>query len=69
MNLYYNQNYTKEQIESILVKIKDCVVNRRFTISKNEHRQENIDFINEYNIRSDRQTSILLHIRTEDFCH
>ncbi|WP_242984101.1 hypothetical protein [Clostridium putrefaciens] len=45
------------------------MVNRRFTISKNEHRQENIDFINEYNIRSERQSSILLQIQTEDFCH
>ena len=69
MNPYYNQNYTREQIDAILDKIKDCVVNRRFTISKNEHRQENIDFINEYNIRSERQSSIPLQIQTEDFCH
>ncbi|SUY47644.1 Uncharacterised protein [Clostridium putrefaciens] len=69
MNPYYNQNYTREQIDAILDKIKRCVVNRRFTISKNEHRQENIDFINEYNIRSERQSSILLQIQTEDFCH
>ena len=66
---HYNQNYTKEQIDFILAKIKDCVANRQFTISRNEHRQENIDFINEYNIRSDRQASILLQIETEDFCH
>ena len=69
MNPYYNQNYTREQIDAILDKIKDCVVNRRFTISKNENRQENIDFINEYNIRSERQSSIPLQIQTEDFCH
>lgn len=69
MNLFYNQNYIREQIAAILEKIKDCVVNKRFTISKNEHRQENIDFINEYNIRSERQSSILLQIQTEDFCH
>ena len=69
MNPYYNQNYNKKQINLILDKINDCVLNRRFTISKNEHRQENIVFINEYNIRSDRQTSILLNIRAEDFCH
>lgn len=69
MNPHYNQNYTREQIDAILDKIKDCVANSRFTISKNEHRQENIDFINEYNLRSERQTSILLQIKTEDFCH
>jgi len=69
MNPYYNQNYTREQIDVILDKIKGCVVNRRFTISKNKHRQKNIDFINEYNIRSERQSSILLQIKMEDFCH
>jgi hypothetical protein len=69
MNQYYNQNYTREQIDAILVKIKDCVVNNKYTIALNENRQENVDFINEYNIRSDKQKSILLQLRTEDFCH
>lgn len=69
MNRYYNQNYTREQIEEILEKIKGCVRNKQFTISMNVRRQENIDFINEYNIRSERQSSILLQIQTEDFCH
>ena len=69
MNPYYNQNYTREQIDAILDKIKDCVVNNKYTIALNEYRQENVDFINEYNIRSDKQKSILLQLRTEDFCH
>lgn len=69
MNPYYNQNHTREQIDAILDKIKDCVVNNKYTIALNENRQENVDFINEYNIRSDKQKSILLQIRIEDFCH
>jgi len=69
MNPYYNQNYTREQIDAILNKIKDCVVDNKYTIALNENRQENVDFINEYNIRSDKQKSILLQLRTEDFCH
>lgn len=69
MNSCYNQNYTKKQIKFILDKIKDCVMNKKFVISKNNHRQENIDFINEYNIRSDKQVSILLQIGVEDFCY
>lgn len=69
MNPYYNQNYTREQIDAILNKIKECVINNKFTISKNENRQENIDFINEYNIRSDKQKTILLQIQSDDFCH
>lgn len=69
MNPHYNQNYSREEIKDILAKIKECVTGGKYTISLNERRQENIDFINEYNIRSDRQKSILMQIEVEDFCH
>lgn len=69
LNPYYNQNYTRAEIDAILEKIKSCVESGRYTISQNENRQENIDFINEYNIRSEKQKSILMQIETEDFCH
>jgi len=35
----------------------------------NEFRQENLDFIRENNLTSERQRRILLQIQTEDFCH
>lgn len=69
MNPHYNQNYTKDEVRNILEIIKGCVRNKRYTIALNENRQENIDFINEYNIRSSKQKSILLEIQAEDFCH
>ena len=69
MNRFYNQNYSREEIKDILAKIKECVSAGKYTISLNERRQENIDFINEYNIRSDKQKSILMRIEVEDFCH
>lgn len=69
MNPYYNQNYIREQIDVIVDKIKDCVVSNKYSIALNENRQENIDFINEYNIRSSKQKSILLQLKTDDFCH
>ncbi|HBQ27145.1 MAG TPA: hypothetical protein DD791_12180, partial [Syntrophomonas sp.] len=69
MNSYYNQNYTKEQIVLILQTIHDCVRESRFYISKNENRQENIDFKNKYNLTSKKQKEILLQIVPEDFCH
>jgi len=50
MNPHYNQNYTEEQIVAVLQTIQDCVRESRFVISKNENRQENIDFINGYNL-------------------
>lgn len=69
MNPHYNQNYTRAEIDNILEKIKSCVEQNRYTISLNENRQENIDFINTYNLRSERQKHILMQIQTEDFCH
>ena len=69
MSRHYNQNYSREQIAAILVTIQDCVREGRFIISKNENRQENVDFINEYNLSSRRQKEILLKIEAEDFCH
>lgn len=69
MNQHYNQNYTRGEIQKILDKIKKCVSSGNYIISQNDKRQENIDFINEYNIRSDKQKSILMQIKVEDFCH
>ena len=69
LNTHYNQNYTREEVDAILAKIKSCVEKGHYVISQNENRQENIDFINEYNIRSDKQRAILMQIKTEDFCH
>ena len=62
MNSYYNQNYTREQIDAVLEKIKSCVNNNKYIIALNENRKENIDFINEYNIRNDKQKKIILQI-------
>ncbi|WP_156286012.1 hypothetical protein [Oceanivirga salmonicida] len=69
MKPYYNQNYTKKDIDKVLEKIKKCIINNNYIISMNENRKENIDFINEYNIRSDKQKQILLKLKTNDFCY
>lgn len=69
MNPHYNQSYSREQIDTVLDKIKRCVENNKYIIALNENRHENIDFINEYNIRSDKQKNILMRLQTEDFCH
>lgn len=39
MNPNYNQNYTREEIDAILAKIKACVEKNRYTISLNENHQ------------------------------
>lgn len=50
-------------------KIKDCVNNDKFSIEQNVNRQENIQFIRDYNLYSSKQKKILLSIEVEDFCH
>jgi hypothetical protein len=69
MSQHYNQNYTKEEVASILQKIQDCIRCGKYTIAKNENRQENLDLIREYNLTSEKQRKILLQIEPEDFCH
>ncbi len=54
MDLYYNQNYSRDQIGAVLAKIKSCVTSNHYTVALNENRKENNDFVNEYNIRSDK---------------
>lgn len=69
MKEYYNQNYTKEEIYVILQKIKDCINDNHYTISQNNNRIENIQFINDYRLDSKKQKIILLNIKVTDFCH
>lgn len=69
MNPYYNQNYTWEEMDEILCRIKECISQGRYLVARNTNRQENIDFKNEYHISHSKQRSILLGIKTDDFCH
>ena len=69
MSQHYNQNHSREEIETVLNEIKNCVSSGKYIIFQNDKRQENIDFINEYNIRTEKQKSILMQIKVEDFCH
>ena len=69
MSIHYDQNYSKKEISEILFEIQSCIRIGRYTIAINSNRQENLDFIREYNISSKKQIQILLRIRPEDFCH
>lgn len=69
MSEYYNLNYSEQEIDAILRKIKECINENNFTISQNKNRVENIRFIREYNIITSKQKKILLSIVTKEFCH
>lgn len=63
------QGYTVDAITAVLWTIQDCVRERRFNISRNVNRQENNDFINEYNLTGKKQIELLMQIEWTDFCH
>lgn len=68
-NPHYNQKYTRKEIKDVLDKFKDCVKSGRYIISLNNERQENIAFIQRYNIRDEKKREILLQIQCDDFAH
>lgn len=69
MSEHYNQNYTREEVEVILNKIKDCINDNQYIISQNQNRAENVQFINEYRLDDKKKKEILLSIEVDDFCH
>ena len=66
---HYNQNYTREEVQVILNKIKDCINDNQYIISQNQNRAENVQFINEYRLDEKKRKEILLSIEVDDFCH
>src|SRR5665647_1596318 len=69
MNPNYNRNYSRDQVEAILTTIQECIMRKHYSLSKNDKRRENIEFINHYNLSSSRQKDILLKIEPDDFCY
>ena len=65
----YNTNYTIEDINDILVKIKEHIRNGRYKISLNRNRQNNLQLIQMYNLNTNRIKNILLSIEATDFCY
>ena len=69
MSEHYNQNYTREEVQVILNKIKDCINDNQYIISQNQNRAENVQFINNYRLDEKKRKEILLSIEVDDFCH
>lgn len=69
MSEHYNQNYTREEVQVILNKIKDCINDNQYIISQNQNRAKNVQFINEYRLDEKKRKEILLSIEVDDFCH
>ncbi|WP_026886496.1 hypothetical protein [Clostridium beijerinckii] len=63
------KDYSKEQIKNLVEIIKDCVREDRYTISLEENKSENIQFVEEYNINQKKRIGILCDIDYKDFCY
>lgn len=63
------RDYSKEQIKNLVEIIKDCARENRYIISLEENKQENIQFIEEYNINEKKRIEILSDLDYKDFCY
>ncbi|MDB8791053.1 hypothetical protein PN398_09970 [Romboutsia sp. 1001216sp1] len=58
---------TKEEVNKIIEKVKECVYNGLYKISINPNRIENETFINEYRLTTKRQEEMILALDVYDF--
>ncbi len=63
------KEYSKEQIKNLIEIIRDCVRENRYTISLEDNKLENIQFIEEYNINEKKRVNILFDLDYKDFCY
>jgi len=63
------KDYNEEQIKNLVEIIKDCVRENRYTISLEDNKIENIQFIEEYNISEKKRIDILFNLDYRDFCY
>jgi len=61
--------FTPDDIIIFLEKLRKLVIYGKYIISKNEKRKENMDFIEDYKINTQKEKEILLSLQYEDFCY
>ncbi|MDA2661524.1 hypothetical protein PDR37_27425 [Bacillus cereus] len=62
-------NFTIGEIEQYILEFKKLIKNNRFTVSRNEKRKENSEFLEANNINASKVKEILLNIGVRDFCY
>ena len=63
------KDYSEEQIKNLIESIKDSVRENRYTISLEDNKLENIQFMQEYNINENKRINILFDLDYKDFCY
>lgn len=62
-------NFSKKEINEYLGTFKMLISDGCFSIALNKNRQENIEFMEDYNINSEKAKEILLSLDVLDFCY
>jgi hypothetical protein len=63
------KDYREEQIKNLVEIIKECVRENRYTLSLEENKFGNTQFIEEYNINEKKRINILFDLEYKDFCY
>jgi hypothetical protein len=61
-------DHSPDDIKAYLEKFRKCILSGKYSISKNENRRDNIDFIEDYKVNTKKEQEILLGIQFDDFC-
>ncbi|MVX64877.1 hypothetical protein [Clostridium chromiireducens] len=63
------KDYSENQIKNLVEIIRDCALEGRYTISFEDNKFENIQFIQEYNINENKRIHILFNLKYTNFCY
>lgn len=62
-------NFNREDIDEYIARLKEAINQGKYSISRNDNRKENDDFINDYRITTDKEIEIFNSLNSDDFCY
>lgn len=62
-------DFTEQEIKDYLEILKQLILKGSYSIAQNSNRQENVDFMMDYRINSNKAKEILLNLKYNDFCY
>ena len=63
------KDFTKDKIKYYLSEIKELIDNDCYSIEINASREENLEFLQDYNINTKKEKEILMSLEYTDFCY
>lgn len=62
-------DFTQDEIKQYLEELKQLIRDGQYTISLNRNRTENVDFMEDYNIDTNKAEELLMCFEVMDFCY